>query len=94
MPPYYKYFQTKPWMEFCKSNDVLFEIGGKLIAEERNRLLSDEANAINMSQDDRHTEGIEFLPYILSRGGLTDDEITGNIIELMGAGVDTVSERL
>ena len=33
---------------------------------------------------------MEFLPYVLSRGELTDEEIAGNIIELMAAGVDTV----
>ena len=90
VPPYYKYIRTKQWKDYCKYWDKLFEIGGNLIAEERNRLLSDEADVISKRKDSCRTEDMEFLPYVLSRGELTDEEIAGNITELMATGVDTV----
>lgn len=89
-PPYYKYIKTREWKDYCSYSDKLFEIGSSLIAEERDRLLSKDADVISKHKKNHRTEDMEFLPYILSRGELTDEEIAGSIIELMAAGVDTV----
>ncbi|EDV24789.1 uncharacterized protein TRIADDRAFT_25487 [Trichoplax adhaerens] len=94
LPPYYKYIKTKRWKKYCSYWDTLFEIGGKLIQEERNRLLSNGLDLSQMSETGRRTEEMEFLPYVLSRGELNDEEIAGNIIELMMAGVDTSANTI
>ncbi|EDV24791.1 uncharacterized protein TRIADDRAFT_25545 [Trichoplax adhaerens] len=94
MPPFYKYFKTKQWKEYCSYWDTLFEIGGKLIDEERNRLLSSGLDLSKKLESNHRTEDMEFLPYVLSRGELSDEEITGNVIELMGGGVDTSANTI
>ncbi|EDV24788.1 uncharacterized protein TRIADDRAFT_56953 [Trichoplax adhaerens] len=94
VPPYYKYIKTKKWNQYCGYWDTLFDIGGKLIDEERRRLLSTGMDLSNKSEDNRRTDGIEFLPYVLSRGELSDEEIAGNIIELMTGGVDTSANTM
>ncbi|EDV24792.1 uncharacterized protein TRIADDRAFT_56957 [Trichoplax adhaerens] len=94
MPPYYKYIKTKQWKEYCGYWDTLFEIGGQLIDEERNRLLSRGFDLSSKLENSRMTEDMEFLPYVLSRGELNDEEIAGNIIELMLGGVDTSANTI
>ncbi|EDV24787.1 uncharacterized protein TRIADDRAFT_56952 [Trichoplax adhaerens] len=94
LPPYYKYIKTKGWKAYCSYWDTLFEIGGKLIEEERNRLSSTEINLLNNRQNKQRTEDLEFLPYVLSRGELNDEEIASNMIELMMAGVDTTATTI
>ncbi|EDV25236.1 uncharacterized protein TRIADDRAFT_56978 [Trichoplax adhaerens] len=96
VPPYYKYIQTKYWKEYCGFWDTLFEIGEELIVEERARLqkLADSDHAGQIPQDSHRSENMEFLPYVLSRGELTDEQITANIIELMAGGVDTSANTI
>lgn len=92
LPPYYKYIKTKYWTDYYHYWNTLFDIGGKLLTEERLRLqeLADADKTDNTPEDLRRTEEMEFLPYILARGELTDEQITGNIVEIMAAGVDSV----
>ena len=92
LPPYYKYIKTKYWKQYCDHWNTLFDIGGKLVVEERRRLqqLADEGETADTAKDLRRSEDMEFLPYVIARGELTDEQITSNIVELMTAGVDTV----
>lgn len=90
-PPYYKYIKTRYWKQYCTFWDTLFEIGGQLIDEARQALKEEgfftDGNIVNRSQ----LNELEFLPYIILRGELSDEEIASNLIELMMAAVDTVS---
>ena len=92
VPPYYKYIKTKAWKEYCQIWDTLFQIAGQLVNEEYDKLKQNIDNNSNSSTQSVHlTEQMEFLPYILSRGELNMEEITGNVIDLMIGGVDTVT---
>lgn len=92
LPPYYKYIKTRYWKEYCGYWNKLFDIGGKLVTEERHRLqeLAGTGKTTDIPQDLRQTEELEFLPYVIARGELSDEKIACNIVELMTAGVDTV----
>ena len=90
-PPYYKYIKTKYWKQYCGYWDTLFEVGVQLIDEARQALKDNGvfADADNISRS--QFNDLEFLPYIILRGELSDEEIASNLIELMTAAVDTVS---
>ena len=64
VPPYYKYFNTKTWQEYCQHWDTMFEIAGQLVVEGRHKLQHSIQN---------NREEMEFLPYVLSRGELSTE---------------------
>ncbi|EDV25154.1 uncharacterized protein TRIADDRAFT_12969, partial [Trichoplax adhaerens] len=88
-PPYYKYIKTKYWKQYCGYWDTLFEVGGQLINEARQALNDGKGIDIDRTTSPSRLNDLEFLPYILLRGELTDEEIASNLIELMTAAVDT-----
>ncbi|EDV24804.1 uncharacterized protein TRIADDRAFT_56983 [Trichoplax adhaerens] len=94
IPPYYKYFKTKYWKDYCQLWDTMFEIAEQLINEEHQRLQQIMQDIADKSVDLRRSEELEFLPYVLLRGELNSDEIVGNIIDLMIAAVDTSANTM
>lgn len=91
LPPYYKYLPSKVWKEYCQLWDTMFDIAGQLVVDEHTRLQQNINNSTKSSIDSTlPSEELDFLPYVLSRGDLTIDEITGNLIDLMLGGLDTV----
>lgn len=91
VPPYYKYIKTKTWKEYCQIWDTLFQIAGQLVNEEHNKFQQRQSDSSDNFKHSVHsTEELEFLEYILSRGELSPEEITGNVIDVMIGGVDTV----
>ncbi|EDV25213.1 Cytochrome P450 10 [Trichoplax sp. H2] len=87
-PAYYKYFKTRFWKKYCHDWDTLFEIGDQLVKEETQKLQK-EIQSLGKDKDRWRSEELEFLPYVLLKEELSEEEVSANVVEIMGGGVDT-----
>lgn len=87
--PFHKIYATKDYKEVLDSFVRLFEIS---MAHIKDRL--DEIEGEESIDDDEPPAGVDFLHYMSKADKMPLEVITTNAIDLMGAGIDTVSTTL
>ena len=89
--PFHKLWKNKNWKTLVSSMDGMLSYAGGLVNEKVKRIeLAEEGDGLETE------EGMDFLTYMLhsSSGKMTVEEIAVNAIDLIIAGVDTVSESV
>ena len=88
--PLYRLYPTKKWKEVVSSHTAVRKLATKFI-EEKMKEIEEEYKRI-LANNKEVPDKVDFLTYLLhAPGRMTPREITGNVIDLLGAGVDTVS---
>ena len=83
--PLYKVFPTKSWKRLEKSQVKINDIAKSYI-EEKIKEIKSSANLSNQPQ-----KSVDFLTYMILSGQLSVEEASINAMDLLGAGIDTVS---
>ncbi len=86
--PFHKIYATKDYKELLNSFVRIFDISMAHIKERLDEIEGEES--IN-DDDDEPPIGVDFLHYMSKADKMPLEVITTNAIDLMGAGVDTVS---
>uniref|UniRef100_A0A0B7AB98 Cytochrome P450 n=1 Tax=Arion vulgaris TaxID=1028688 RepID=A0A0B7AB98_9EUPU len=76
--PIYQIWETKTWTEFEQYTDNIMDIGKKLVEKKMAAL-----------EDGR--EHSAFLSHLLKQGSMTSKEVTGLVVDLLTAAVETTS---
>ena len=90
--PFHKLWKNKNWKTLVSSMDGMLSYAGGLVNEKVKKIELAEEGDVGLETE----EGMDFLTYMLhsSSGKMTVEEIAVNAIDLILAGVDTVSESL
>lgn len=84
--PLYKLYPTKTWRKLKEMQIKGYQIGLKFINDRIREVKEKEEGG-----REETNETLDFLTYMIENSGLTLDEISINALDLLGAGVDTVS---
>ena len=90
--PFHKLWKNRKWKTLVSSIDRMLTYAGGLVNEKVKEIeLAEEFEGDGLEIE----EGMDFLTYMLhsSSGKMTVEEIAANAIDLIIAGVDTVSEN-
>ena len=87
--PLHKLWRTKNWKTLVSSFDDLYTYASGQINEKIKEI--EEAGKLNVSEKADAELGMDFLTYMIYSGTVRVEEIAVNAIDLLSAGVDTVS---
>lgn len=87
--PFHKIYATKPYKTLLKSFKRIFEISMAHIKERLDELHEEEL--VIEGEEEGPPLGVDFLTYMSKAGKMSLENITTNAIDLLAAGVDTVS---
>ena len=87
--PLHYLWKTKKWKYAVKSQEGVKEYAMKFISERMGEIREEDKKALE--EDAEIPDKVDFLTYLLQSSNLTVEEITYNIVDLLMAGVDTVS---
>ena len=74
-----------------KAFQRVFEISMKHIKEKLEEIKEEDTRALENDEDQQAPVGVDFLTYMSHAGKMPLEKITSNAIDLMSAGIDTVS---
>jgi cytochrome P450 len=84
--PFHRLWRTRKWKKMVNALNYIISYAGKLVKERISEIAKDaDANA---------ELGDDFLTYMILSGKMGTEEIAVNAIDLLGAGVDTVSASM
>ena len=84
-------YPTKNWKDLMKAFQRVFEISMKHIKEKLEEIKEEDTRALENDEDQQAPVGVDFLTYMSHAGKMPLEKITSNAIDLMSAGIDTVS---
>ena len=84
--PLHKLWKTRNWKELLRSQKDMFSYTSKLVNEKIREIEAENSMEVQLAE-----LGTDFLTYMVHSGSLSVGEIAINAIDLLGAGVDTVS---
>lgn len=87
--PLHKLWKTKTWKEMVNAQDMMLSYAGKQVEEKIKAI--EESSAALEAGDALAELGEDFLTYMIHSGKMSMQEIAVNAIDLLLAGVDTVS---
>lgn len=82
--PFHKIWPTKNWKELMRSQKGVLDFTSDLVREKMD-------NVVKEGKDIGAELGMDFFTYMLHSGDMSAEQIAVNAIDLLGAGVDTVS---
>ena len=86
--PFYKYFRTKSWNALTESMMAVYKISMRHIEAK----ISEIKDMDKETREERLSEeNTDFLTHMILNGKMSLEEISTNAMDLLGAGVDTVS---
>lgn len=85
--PLHKLWKTKNWKELVRSQKDMFDYTSSLVNQKIKEIEKDAGS----SEEVQAELGTDFLTYMVHSGSLSVEEIAINSIDLLSAGVDTVS---
>jgi cytochrome P450 len=87
--PFHRLWRTKNWKRMVNALDYMWSFAGELVKE---KILEIEEKNAAAGNTDIHAElGDDFITYMILSGKMGTEEIAVNAIDMLGAGVDTVS---
>ena len=88
--PLHKVYATKAWKKLYRAQKRNYEIAMKHISDKMEEIKEKDDNLLT---NDEVPEKVDFLTYMIHRGELSIEEISINALDLLGAGIDTVSDN-
>ena len=82
-------WKTKKFKNAVKLQEGVKEYAMKFISERMGEIREEDKKALE--EDTEIPDKVDFLTYLLHSSNLTVEEITSNIVDLLMAGVETVS---
>ena len=87
--PFYLLWETKLWKETVDSMASVNNLAMKFIKERMQEITEEEKRALENSKE---VPGeVDFLTYLVHSGKLSPEELSTNTVDLLMAGVETVS---
>jgi len=87
--PFYLLWETKLWKEAVDSMASVNNLAMKFINERMQEITEEEKHAL---EDSKEVPGeVDFLTYLMHSEKLTPEEFSANTVDLLMAGVETVS---
>ena len=86
--PFHKLWRTKDWKDLVQSQKGMLEFANKLISQKIREIKKEG------TESSKAELGTDFLTYMINSGSLSAEEIAVNAVDLLEAGIDTVSETL
>lgn len=87
--PLYRLYPTKEWKAVINAHTAVRKLATKFIEERMVEIGEDYKRMLEKNEE--IPDKVDFLTYILhAPGKMTLNEVTGNVIDLLGAGVETV----
>ena len=88
--PLHKVYATKAWKKLYRAQKRTYEISMKHISDKMEEIKEKDEDLLT---NDEVPEKVDFLTYMIHRGELSIEEISINASDLIGGGVDTVSNN-
>ena len=91
--PLYRIYRTKAWKDFVRANIQVHKLARKFINEKLAEIEEENMKALEAAgSEEEAPDKVDFLTYLVHSGKMSIEEVTVNIVDLMTAGVETVSE--
>ena len=93
--PLYRIYPTKAWKAFIKDNMQVHRLARKFINEKLAEIEEEDRKALEASSSEEEApDKVDLLTYLVHSGKMSIEEVSVNIVDLLTAGVETVSEKL
>ena len=89
--PFHKIWPTKNWKTLVNSFDYLYSYASGHVNEKIAEL--EKAEKLNEFEKVDAELGMDFLTYMIHSGNMSVEELAVNAVDLISAGVDTVSSN-
>ena len=89
--PTYLIYRNKLWRSSVDSQRAVKELAMKFISKRLEKIEEEDKQLIQQASGDEAPVKVDFLTYLVHSGKMSLNAITANVIDLMTAGVDTVS---
>ena len=87
--PLHRFWRTKTWRKMVNAQGTILSYASMLVEEKMKEI---EEGIVGEEAGDVHEElGDDFLTYMVHSGKMDLEEIAANAVDLLAAGVDTVS---
>ena len=89
--PFHKLWRTKNWKELLRAQDGVMKFTGGLVQGKMEEVMREEREKAEEEEDLQAELGMDFLTYMLHSGTMSAEEVAVNAMDMLAAGVDTVS---
>lgn len=89
--PLYYIYRNKLWRTSVNSQRAVKDLAMNFITKRLEEIEEDDAKLLEQHTEDEAPVKVDFLTYLVHSGKMSLNAITANVIDLMTAGVDTVS---
>lgn len=89
--PTYLIYRNKLWRSSVNSQRAVKDLAMKFISKRLDEIKEEDKQLLQQATEDEAPVKVDFLTYLVHSGKMSLDAITANVIDLMTAGVDTVS---
>ncbi len=92
--PLYKIFPTRKWRNVVRDQTSLRDQSAKFIDEKLAEIAEDDRRALEaVSGEEEAPEKVDFITYMIHSGKMSVEEVSANIMDVLSAGVETVSHN-
>ena len=90
--PLYKIFPTRKWKNVISDQISLRDQSAKYIDEKLAEIAEDDRRALEaVSGEEEVPDKVDFITYMIHSGKMSVEEVSANIMDILNAGVETVS---
>ena len=90
-PPFYYLWETKPWKAAVDAMISTKKLAMKLINERMQEVKEEEEEKCVLKESEEVPAKVDLLAYMMHSGKLSPKELSVNFVDLLNAGVETVS---
>ena len=90
--PLYQLYRTKLWKSIASTNVQVHKLARKFINEKLAEIEQEDRKALEEAgSEEEAPDKVDFLTYVVHSGKMSIEQVTVNVVDLLSAGVETVS---
>ena len=90
-----KFYRTKKWRDFIEVTRTVNTLAKQFVDEKLAEIEGEDRKALEAaSGEEEAPEKVDFVTYMVHSGKMSVEEVTVNVVDLLTAGVETVSSEI